>query len=60
MIHPCRRARLTPEPFSRDRVGYIRANRLQRDRAVEPIVPGGIDDAHPAFAERAGDLVVTD
>ncbi len=60
MVHACCGARLTPEPLSGGRVGDIRANRLQRDRAMQPIVPGRIDDAHPPFAERAGDLVMTD
>ncbi len=50
-------ARLARQPFAAHRIAReLRRQRLERDRAPQPLVLGGVDDAHPAapdFLEHA-------
>ena len=55
-----RGAGLPPEPPARRVVGAERRHLLQGDGAAEPLVPGGVDDAHPALAELPGHGVGAD
>ena len=50
---------LAPHPFARRVVG-LAANRLQRNRAVKPLVAGRVDDSHATFTDLPFDLVATD
>ena len=46
------RARLAREPLAAHRIARVfRRQRLERDHAPEPLVLGGIDDAHAAAAD---------
>ena len=56
--HAGRRPRLAPEALSRLRIAAGPAHHLDGDLAVEALVGGGVDDAHPSFAELRHDAVV--
>src|SRR5688572_21371512 len=60
VVYPGPRPRFAAQPLGRGRVRFVGANGLQRDRALEPVIPRRIDDAHAALPQRAGDFVWTD
>jgi len=58
MIECGHRPRLAPEPFPDDRVLCdIRLDELERDRPIEPELPGPVENPEPAGADDALDLV---
>ncbi len=60
MIDAGCRPGLTPEPLARGRVVGEHRKRLQRDRALQALVTGGVDDTHSASAKLALDRVSAD
>ena len=60
MVHACRRPGLAPEALPSGGVVGRRRQRLEGDRALEPIVPRRVDDTHAALAQQAFDHVPTD
>ena len=53
-------AGLAPQPLARGLVRRRRRQRLEGDGPGQPLVAGGVDHAHPAFADLALDRVVAD
>ncbi len=60
MVDPRGRARLALQAFARRGVRRLRPQRLDRDRAVEPLVVRRVDDTHAPFTQDAGDPVTAD
>jgi hypothetical protein len=60
MVDAGRGARLPPEALARSLVAPHRRDRLERDRALEPLVARGIDHAHPALAQLVGERIMPD
>src|SRR6185436_9013324 len=60
MVDAGGRPRLALEAPARGVVAAQGAHLLERDGAAEPLVPGCVDDAHAALAERARHGVVPD
>ena len=52
--------RLAPEPLARVLVAAERRQRLERHRALEPLIASRIDDAHATLAKLVRERVVTD
>ena len=59
MIETGRGAGFAEEALARGRVGRI-AHGLDGHGAMQPLVFGDVDDAHPAFAQLADDAIRAD